>query len=373
MQKNIEIRELTGIRFFAAFHVLLFHNYYLIGDWGRSTPAFMKNIFSFGDSAVAFFFILSGFILSYVYITPDKKLKTSKFDFIWARISRLYPVYILALLMDLPRGLDYFLEKYDFSTAVTKIVISLSAYISMLQSWHPRLTPAWNSPAWSLSVEAFFYILFPFLVMLIFKLKSCFRILLSFYLIPIIIFFLLRNGMNFDFEDASNAVLWRSLPILRLSEFIIGMIIGKIFLQKKELVSWFKNNTKLSSLIFWGSLFLSLICVSFQHKLPREIVMNVFLVPCFSIMIFSLACCQIRLTSIFRNNVFVLLGSASFTLYIIHQPVLFYFNKFNLEKGPLYFFLYAITTIILSIFIYLKFEIPMQKIIRRNNPFKSNS
>ena len=60
MQKAREIKELTGIRFFAAFHVLFFHNFYIAGSSViESTPKFMKSIFSFGDSAVAFFFILS--------------------------------------------------------------------------------------------------------------------------------------------------------------------------------------------------------------------------------------------------------------------------------------------------------------------------
>jgi peptidoglycan/LPS O-acetylase OafA/YrhL len=369
LQKLREIKELTGIRFFAAFHVLFFHNYYTAGSIVPSTPSFLKNIFSFGDSAVAFFFILSGFILSYVYVNDKNELKTSKTSFAWARFSRLYPVYIFALIMDLPRGINYFLSEYDLSTGLIKIFISLTAYLTMLQSWYPRVTASWNPPAWSLSVEAFFYIIFPFIIPVLFKLKANLKVLISLYLLPIILYFVLDHVLLVDFQNPTVATLWRSFPALRVTEFLIGILLGKIFREQGRLVSWIKKNTKLASLMFWGSLIFSLFIVAIDLNIARELRMNAFLIPCFAIMILLLASTKIKYTGFFRLDEVVLLGNASFTLYIIHQPVLYYMNFIALEKGILFFTLYCFITITLSLLIYKYFEVPMQRILRKRNPF----
>jgi peptidoglycan/LPS O-acetylase OafA/YrhL len=369
LQKIKEIKELTGIRFFAAFHVIFFHNFYISGTIVDHTPAFIKRFFSFGDSAVAFFFILSGFILSYVYVNSSNELKTSKKTFAWARFSRLYPIYILALLFDLPRGITYFISTYDMTTAVTKIVVSLSAYLTMLQSWYPRVTASWNSPAWSLSVEAFFYCVFPFVIPFIFKIKSNLKMMFLLYLIPILLFSILKYGVHINFDSSFISTLWRSFPALRLSEFLIGVVLGKVLKERGSGVQWIECHKGFASAIFWACLIFSLGIACIDLNLARELRMNIFLIPCFSLIILLLATTQIKGTGVFRTNIVVLLGNASFTLYIIHQPVLYYMNLLGFEKGVTYFSLYCCACIVLSLTLYKYFEVPMQKLLRKRKPF----
>src|SRR4051794_9279182 len=87
---------LTAVRFFAAFYVLLFH------IWGGPglgwTPRWFQTFASAGFSGVTFFFVLSGFIFVYTY--ADKPLTLRSF---WrARLARIYPSYLLSLLVTAP-------------------------------------------------------------------------------------------------------------------------------------------------------------------------------------------------------------------------------------------------------------------------------
>ncbi len=110
-----------------------------------------------GELGVALFFTLSGFILFYTY---QGNLQTSRdlYKFFVARFARLYPVYLLAIVISavlqgrLPRGQELLI-------------------FPLLQSWVPAISKfgyTWIIQAWTLSVEAFFYCCFP-LVLLLFR------------------------------------------------------------------------------------------------------------------------------------------------------------------------------------------------------------
>lgn len=362
------IDELTGIRFFAALHVLFFHTFYLSGTLYESSPDFIKRMVSLGDSAVSFFFILSGFILTYVYTNKDDELRSTPKSFAWARFSRLYPVYLLGLILDLPRGLSYFFNEYSSSVALKKVAITLVAYMGMFQSWHPRLTAAWNSPGWSLSDEIFFYLLFPFVLPLVLSIKKDLFFILTLYLLPIILYFL--GEPHFDFSTGAGHIFWRSFPPLRLGEFLLGIFIGKTFIKELSFFRIIKKFSQLFGLLFWLILFFSLFIISVDFGYPREVISHTFLVPCFSLMILILSSIKVPFTAIFRDPFILLLGNASFTLYIIHMPLLFYIYQLGISKGLVFFILYLLVSLLLSLLVYKWFEIPLQRFFRRKYTHK---
>ena len=136
----------------AAFYVVLFHGL----PWLRQkfvVPRALETFLGNGYLAVTLFFILSGFILAYTY---DGQIdgKTNRLHFWEARFARIYPVYFLSLMLAF-----WFERGLSLGTRL--------AVLGMVQAWDPRapqLTGAWNYPAWTLSVEAFFYLCFPFLL-----------------------------------------------------------------------------------------------------------------------------------------------------------------------------------------------------------------
>src|SRR5438105_5116432 len=83
---------LTSLRFFAAFHVFIFHVQAIVAVFG---PAWYQRLASIGYVGVSFFFVLSGFILVYTY--EGKPIMAR--DFWRARFARVYPAYAFALLL----------------------------------------------------------------------------------------------------------------------------------------------------------------------------------------------------------------------------------------------------------------------------------
>lgn len=141
---------LTGLRFVAAAAVFVYH----VPSW-LQVPAF--NPGPLGQVAVGYFFVLSGFILAHVYRRDDAPLSTGRFYL--ARFARVWPLHavcLLAMLVIRPASLPH----------TTEQGLHLLAHVALLQgwTWDSDFALAWNGPAWSLSVEALFYAVFPLLV-----------------------------------------------------------------------------------------------------------------------------------------------------------------------------------------------------------------
>ncbi|CAG2159698.1 acyltransferase family protein [Cupriavidus numazuensis] len=167
---------LTSLRFFAALMVVLCH-FAQIGL--LAVPQALQRAADGGRPAVSFFFVLSGFILTWNYRRP---LATggaqARRAFYVARFARIYPVLLLSLVLALPvtawllRDGDAFLlrEWYGLSGSDAANLRALGASLALqglaLTAWTPfaSLNQPWNGPAWSISCEAFFYALFPWLL-----------------------------------------------------------------------------------------------------------------------------------------------------------------------------------------------------------------
>src|SRR5215212_2407037 len=159
-RRRPNLPALTGLRAVAALLVVLFHYKYIVPGLGQSQAAGARVIQS-GFVGVSLFFVLSGFILAYTYIDDDGGLTGSWRDFIFARFARVYPVYIFALLIALLIFIDISLLH---PVGVMKLKDTLrTAFLTplLMQGWTPKRAWMWNGPGWSLSAEAFFYLLFP--------------------------------------------------------------------------------------------------------------------------------------------------------------------------------------------------------------------
>jgi len=147
----------TSLRFFAALHVALFH---LDAMRVLKGPSWLKSLAGIGYVGVSFFFVLSGFILVYTYAGRKIELK----EFWQTRFARIYPAYLFSLLLTFPFfywGAHY-LDIPFFAFAHSHFWLSATLVLLLAQAWIPAAALAWNSVAWSLSVEAFFYTIFPF-------------------------------------------------------------------------------------------------------------------------------------------------------------------------------------------------------------------
>src|SRR5882724_11283732 len=149
-----------------ALHVVLFH---FLAFKIVSSEGWLGQISSIGYVGVSFFFVLSGFILVFTYAGRDTPAR----DFWRARFARIYPAFAFSLLLTGPffffAALMLNVPFFAWFSTHLKLVVLLVPLL--LQAWVPLASLAWNSVAWSLSDEAFFYLLFPFLKKSLLKIK----------------------------------------------------------------------------------------------------------------------------------------------------------------------------------------------------------
>lgn len=339
-------------------HVVLYHNLYLFGEKVNFLPLGVKAFIAQGEAAVSFFFILSGFILVHVY--KDKlETREQKKKYFIARFAKIYPLYFLAFALDIPRVYSYYLSSGDLLTGSVKMGVSAFAYLSMLQSWFPRVTPVWNSPGWSLSCEMFFYICLPFMLDKILNIRKHLFASLFLYFVPMILFFLITISLSNIEESPLFTTFWRSFPLFRIAEFILGALIYNMISLNNRLVRIVRKHV---SLVFWGSIALSILIAS--NPSFEKVYDERLLAPLFVLIIMSAYYDNFRGRQIFNNKLLQLLGLSSYAIYIIHQPI----KPYILMMSP-YFggdgIAYFIGVVLFSIGLFYWFEIPVQKMIRR--------
>jgi peptidoglycan/LPS O-acetylase OafA/YrhL len=253
--KRREFEYLNLARFVGAFWVLLFHANIHFGS--LDSLSLINPILNQGVLGMTLFFVLSGFVLSHRYSSFE--LQGSVRDFYAARVVRLYPVYIFMALITLPTlvtsGESFVLyEKVPIIWLISMVIIGFLA----VQAWAPALFSAWNfGGSWSLSVEAFFYSLFPVLRPKIGSLSNQAVLLTVFaslgVMAVIVVLMFLQLG------ERSQSSIFYVLPIFRIPEFILGISIFVLCVERQLhlrplYIASIASFAVLIALIYWRNL-----------------------------------------------------------------------------------------------------------------------
>jgi len=355
---------LTSPRFFAAIEVVIYHFLLLKED------NFVDCIFSAGGQAVTFFFVLSGFILVYVYNgeKSDDANTTSAWVFWKARFARIYPAFILSLLIGLPALLyETFISRVEplrvFWGEIVLIPVLLQAW------WPPAVMNGWNGPSWSLSAEALFYAIFP-LMMRLFRRIQAWRLVVAAYGLVVA-----DAVLRWVIQPAASAPkeAWNFdsfFPPLHVSSFIFGMALGKVFLFSKPL------SPRIHLAMFWVGMAALIAVIGWRYRLDGWVSSDAILVPLFGLIIFGGARPGISLKPL-KNRTMILLGEVSYAIYILHHPLLFWWQtvlvarlKLNLPPvvGAIAF---ATTVTLLSILVFRYVENPLRRRILGHRAHKA--
>ena len=133
--------------------------------WSSSTSVTPKDfgwlapVVDNGYTSVSFFLLLSGFILAYNYSDRAARGEMAIGKFWLARFSRLYPVYVFSLIVSLSMLATEF-----HAQSMPLFIGGIGLTLLLVQGWSPTLSTFWNTPAWTMSTEAFFYLIFPLAV-----------------------------------------------------------------------------------------------------------------------------------------------------------------------------------------------------------------
>jgi len=169
-RKPAPLKALTGLRCFAAVNIVLFHfsnplwfnfNFAVPSPFSQSpfvVRILLAPVVNAGFISVSYFILLSGFVLGYNYNERARNGELDRKRFWEARFTRIYPIYLLSLLL----SLGTLTKEYQTHTHAmfwTGVVLTPL----LLQGWIPAVATFLNTPAWTMSAEAFYYLIFPWL------------------------------------------------------------------------------------------------------------------------------------------------------------------------------------------------------------------
>jgi exopolysaccharide production protein ExoZ len=297
---NVQITTLQGVRGASALMVVFYHATPMV----KSMPLFFHYAFGWGYCGVDFFFVLSGFILLYVHfdqVGHPEKLK----KYFVKRFSRIFPAYWAVLAFVVPTCLVV-------SSSVSpekKHIGYVAASFFLLPQWDPFL-----GVAWSLSCEVFFYLVFALLILN----RKSFGAAVILWVVLIAINLLHPLPFPLDF-----------LCQPRVAEFLVGMCIawgihrGFRFTPRRSL-------TQIAAGV-------GICLIAGCTQIARGNGGNVFLL-CFGLAAVLIISSLVSLELdgfISAGRGWLLLGDASYSIYLVHYPILLVMLRLLPNHPPL--------------------------------------
>ena len=313
MRKPARLNGLTGLRTFAAINIVFFH---------FSNPkcfGWFAPVVNAGYASVSFFILLSGFVLAYNYAGRARNGELNKGRFWEARFTRLYPIYFLSLLLSW-RMVPVEHVAHTHAMFWTGMVLSPL----LLQGWIPEIATFLNTPAWTMSAEAAYYMAFPWLA----KAKRPERVgpqlakmavVWGIGLIPGTLY-IVFNPDGIAHPDRWSYGPWLQVlkytPWPHLASFVFGVMLANL----DELVP---RAGRLRLMLGVGGFAGTFFILWLGGQIPYAIVHDGLLMPLFGCIILGLAGENWLAWGMgWRQLVFV--GEASYCLYLLH------FNLWNL-------------------------------------------
>lgn len=342
------INQITFTRFLAAMAIVVYH--YGTGIFPFSVPA-LNFLMTQANVGVSYFFILSGFIMVVAY---GNKNHISATEYMKNRVARIYPLVVLSVLPYFAIAIKA--ERVSF----TDVLLNFTN----LQAWIPGKATAGNYPLWSVSVEFFFYLCFPYLYNFIYSKKS-----LTGIIIGAIALLVVAVGVQHYllYTDSTTAYMSKEavfdfiyyFPLLHLPQFIIGNAAG--FFYRKY--SGGKRNYDVPVLMM---AILFIVALKYPVLNYHNGVLAIVFVP----FIYFLAANTGYITQILSNRYLVFLGEISFAIYVLQAPV---FTVVKLacqillhttDSDALNFWIAITALLIASAFAHIYVEKPMRNRIR---------
>ena len=324
---------LTGLRFFLALWVILHH---LTGPGQElealalQLPHGLFTLIRGGYQAVTTFFVLSGFVLTRTYGAMEWN-RRNLFNYAIGRVARVYPVYLLSLAAMIP----FILEDPTHGKAGY-----LAAHVALVQAWLGPLPVNWNTPAWTLSCEMFFYAMFPFSALLVRRAnwRSVIAVAVAACCLTRVMW---AAGVSDDIK-----------PLVHLADFLIGVAAACAY----DLLVRGARVPAAWKLYLPGFAGAALI-LAYPETLPKFIDLNSALRPLNALLIIGLALGCAALSS----RVLVYLGKSSYAMYILHVPVMWWYLRKSHTLSPA---LYVVIVVAVSALVYGLFEEPANRWLR---------
>ncbi len=314
---------LTGLRFLLALWVILNH---LTGS--ALPPGLLPGpVYAFirgGYLAVTTFFVLSGFVLARGYGSGSWDVERLR-SYAAARFARIYPVYALSLAIVAPFVIA------DRTPGKPGLVAS---YGLLLQGWMGHLPVGWNTPAWTLSCEVFFYICFPLALLAVRRVPPLALAAAACLLTRVLFLAGLRDE-------------WK--PLVHFADFFMGIAASSVYSRLRGRLAghW----------LYLPSAALGAVLIIWPQVLPAGLDLNTALRPLNAALLVGCALGAPVLSAPWT----VYLGKSSYAMYILHVPVLWWVKRWSPELPA---GVYVALVILVSAAVYRFFEEPANRYLR---------
>jgi peptidoglycan/LPS O-acetylase OafA/YrhL len=301
-----EIKALTSLRGVAALAVMFFHFRKEFGpaiQIDRYTPFLSR-----GYYWVDFFFVLSGFVIAYVYESSFRSGITPANYRVFAlkRLGRIYPLHIFTLMcFVLSEAGKYLVATTAYAPFSVNTFEALVANIFLVQAWGIYDHYTWNHPAWSISTEWFAYLIFPFLALVLVRIRS----------VPgaLVLAALCLVGLEAVIYAGQAGTL--DVPVvLLLPRCVFSFILGMLVFWQYERAPQKWSAVGGSDFSFAAALAATLCC--FLFRVPGVVVVIVFVW-----VVLAGSMNRGRVARALENPVLYFLGTISYSLYLVHSLV----------------------------------------------------
>jgi peptidoglycan/LPS O-acetylase OafA/YrhL len=358
MEKTIYFKGLNGIRAIAALLVVVDHTDLYAYLFNLKSTGFHLN--GMGGHAVNMFFVLSGFLITYLLLAEKEKTNSINFkSFYLRRILRIWPVYYLSLLISL------ILIYFDIIPNISDLFNSVILYIFLLANvaYVLNLAIPIIAPLWSVGVEEQFYLIWPHII----KRTSKY---LKVFIFLFLLFFLIKLLVYLIFSPES--ILYKFLWGTRLNIMCMGAIGAYLVFSKNKVLKLFFR--KEVQIISWGILIISIIYkpIHIFSFIDNELNSLIYLV-----IILNVSSNTTSLISL-ENKFMNFIGKISYGIYVYHTFIIFLASsilvshEYQLNRYIIHLVVIAFTVLV-SWFSYSYFESPFLKIKNKYSIIKSTN
>lgn len=304
--KARKISSLTSLRFFAAALIVVFHTQREFGYFGLAAHFSLPQ-------AVSLFFVLSGYILAHTHNAIESKSELALFYV--KRIAKIWPLHLVGACV------AFWLIRYD-GGPIMGLSITLNALLLHAWSVNQDTYFSLNGVSWSLSVEAFFYAIFPFLIWRI-RTTWFIKMIGTFLLTGIVLIVFKHAGLEWIF--------WSGyvLPLTRLSEFMMGIAAYQVshkfasILRDCAVSTFYEAGAVIITFVVMWITGLKSVSAPPESQITPFVVWFVNCGAClpFAAIITIFALERGILSRALRFAPIVYLGEISFALYVVHELV----------------------------------------------------
>ncbi|MCX5206945.1 acyltransferase [Streptomyces sp. NBC_00237] len=310
-EKRPQLHSLTGLRALGMLLVFVVHgSFEIVFSDDTIGLAYLEGVGTSGQTAVTYFFILTGFVLTWSW---NKKESLRAF---WRRRAvRVFPNHVTALA---------FAVVLIIALGALPDFLPLLANLFLVQSWFPdpAFQEAGNSATWSLAVDIGFYALFPFLLPLVKRIRSQYlwyvvgAVAVVIALIPVVANTFLPATPESPLWQTSESRYWfvYFFPLSRMLECLLGMLVARILITGR----WIGLRPLPAALILVAA-YVAAQQVPFLYRYAAITAVPVALLTA------ALATMDVEGRKSWLNSkALVRLGELSFAFYLLHGPILKY-------------------------------------------------